>query len=89
MAHGRVLPFDSKACEAGGLTLPPSDKSGKRCWATSGLLMLLVWADGMQRLDTIDADDAAENVGLLQVDIDQIGRFALDVIDGSFNMNRL
>ena len=43
----------------------------------------------MQRLDTVDADDAAENVSLLQIDIDRFGGFALDAIDGAFNMNRL
>src|ERR1700694_3607369 len=40
-AHGRVLPFDSKARCAGGSSLPASDKSGNRCCAISGCLCLL------------------------------------------------
>ena len=43
----------------------------------------------MKRLDSIDTDDAAKDIGLFQVDIDQVGRFSFDVIDRSFNMNRL
>jgi len=43
----------------------------------------------MKRLDPVDTDDAAEDIGLFKIDIDQLGGLALDIIDRSFNMNWL
>jgi len=44
--------------------------------------VLLIRADGMQRLHTENADDGAENICLFKVKVDQLRRFLLDVVDG-------
>lgn len=51
-----------------------------------GMFVLLIRADCMQRLHTQNANDAAENIGLLIVQVDQFRRFLLDVVDRALDM---
>jgi hypothetical protein len=44
--------------------------------------VLLIWADGVQGLHTKNADDRTENVCLFKIQIYQLRRFLLDVVDG-------
>ena len=46
------------------------------------MLVFLVRADGMKRLDAENADDRAENICLFKVKVDQLRRLFLDVADG-------
>ena len=43
--------------------------------------MLLIRTDGMKGLDAENADDGAENICLFKVEVDQLRRFPLDVVD--------
>lgn len=52
------------------------------------VLVFLVWADGMERFHTEYADDGAEDIRLLEIQIDQFGRFILDVVNGFSDMKR-
>ena len=46
------------------------------------VLMFLVWAEHCQSLRAEDSNDAAEDVSLFVVDLDQFGATLLDVING-------
>ena len=46
------------------------------------VLMFLVWAEHCQSLRAEDSNDAAEDVGLFVVDLNQFGATSLDVING-------
>ena len=43
----------------------------------------------MKGFDSENTNNAAEDVGLLKVDIDQLGGFPFDVVDRPLNMNWL
>jgi hypothetical protein len=50
------------------------------------MLVLLIWADGMEGFHAEDADDGTENVRLFKIQVDQLRRFPLDVVDGLADM---
>ena len=50
------------------------------------MLVLLVRADGMKGLHAKNADDRTENIRLLKIQVDQLRRFLLDVVDGPPDM---
>lgn len=51
-----------------------------------GVLVLLVGAVCVQGLDTQDADDAAEEIGLFVVKINQLSGLGFDVLDRLFDL---
>lgn len=48
--------------------------------------MLLIRADCIERFDTYDTDDRAENVCLFEIQVNQVGRLLLDKIDRLLDM---
>lgn len=53
------------------------------------MLVFLIRANGMKGLNSINTNDAAEDIGLFEVDIDELCGLAFDVIDRPLNMNWL
>ncbi len=69
---------------------PASEREiGESLLRDIGMLVLPIRADRVERLDPIDADDAAEDVRLLKVNIDELSGLALYVVDSPLNMNGL
>lgn len=54
-----------------------------------GVLVLPVRAERIERLDSKDADNAAEHVGLLVVDINELSGLLLDVLPCLANVDWL
>jgi hypothetical protein len=53
------------------------------------VLVLLVRAESVQALCPEDANDGAKDIRLLNVNVDQVRRFFLDVINRFFDVKRL
>lgn len=53
------------------------------------VLVFLVGAESVQPLCSENADDGAEDVGLLDVNVDEVSGFLFDVLDCLFDVNRL
>jgi hypothetical protein len=51
--------------------------------------LLLIGAEGVKGLDADYADNPAEDIGLLKVDVDEFGRLVLYVFNGLTNMCNL
>jgi hypothetical protein len=50
------------------------------------MLVLLIWTDGMKGLHAENADNCAENIRLFKIQVDQLRRFFLDVVDCFLDM---
>ena len=48
--------------------------------------MFLVGTDGMKCFQAENADDGTENIRLFKIQVDQVRRFPLDVVDGLADM---
>jgi hypothetical protein len=51
------------------------------------VLVLLVWADGVQPFYAENSYDGTKDVRLFEIDINQISGLRLDVVDGFFDMD--
>lgn len=61
-------------------------KIGEPLLGYIGMLVLLVGAKGVKGLGTHNADDSAENVGLLEINVNEFSRSVLHMLDGFANV---